>query len=152
MGGEDHRGMPQTLKAGSPQGIYSQITSQRVSRGCPLFMVSKQPQSSWLFAGHPSTPPCGRAGRLSVCSSSPKASLMRAHPLQPLPTLCFLLALFQAHFFSSPTWESSCCPEPTATILYKVIFPLSAENDTKVTPTLPKVSKETKHFSRSVPI
>lgn len=68
--------------------------------------------------------------------------LDRALPQQLLPTLCLLLALFQAHFFSSPTWQSLCCPEPTSTILYKAIFPHSAENNTKVTPSYQRFQKK----------
>lgn len=62
-------------------------------------------------------------------------------PEQSLPTFLLILLLLQA-LSSSPAWESSCCPEPTATILYKVIFPLSAENNTKVTPSHQRFQKK----------
>lgn len=137
-----------------PQAIYSQTASQRGSRRCPSLWSPNNPDllgpSRWLLGVLPHLPMAEQEG--SWCAAAARKHLGRARSLQPLHTLCLLHILFQAHFFSSPTWESSCCPEPTATILYKVIFPLSAENNTKVIPSLPEVSKETKHFSRSVPI
>lgn len=122
------------LKAGSPPVIYSQAAPQQGSHWCRFLWSTNKPQS-WPFmaaAGRPSTPPMAEQKGFRRVAATQK-HLGRACPLQPLPTLCLLLALFQVHFFSSPTWESTCCPEPTATILYEVIFPLSAENNTKVT-------------------
>lgn len=144
MGGEDRQGMPQTLKAGSPPGIYSQITSQRGSCRCPLLWSPNNPDllgpSQWLLGVLPHLPVAEQEG--SRRAAAAQKHLGRACPPQSLPTLCLLLALFQVHFFSSPTWESSRCPEPTATILYKVIFPFSAEYNTKVTPSYQRFQKK----------
>lgn len=144
VGSEDQQGMPQTLKAGSPPGIYSQIASQWGSRRCPSLWSPNNPDllgpSWWLLGVLPHLPVAEQEG--SRCAAAARKHLGRARSLQPLPTLCLLHVLFQAHFFSSPTWESSCCPEPTATILYKVIFPLSAENNTKVIPSYQRFQKK----------
>lgn len=44
---------------------------------------------------------------------------------------------------SSPVLPGkACCPEPTSTILYKAIFPHSAENNTKVTPSYQRFQKK----------
>lgn len=136
--------MPQTPKAGSPPGIYGQTASQQGSRRCPLLRSPNNPDllgpSRWLLGVLPHLPVAEQEN--SRRAAAPRKHLGRAHPLQSLPTLCLLLALFQVHFFSSPTWESLCCPEPTATILYKVIFPRSAENNTKVTPAHQRFQKK----------
>lgn len=136
--------MPQTLKAGSPPGIYGQVTSQRDSCRCPLLWSPNNPDLlgplRWLLGVLPHLLVAEPEGSRNVAAA--QKYLGRARPLQSLLTLCLLLALFQVHFFSSPTWESSCCPEPTATILYKVIFPLSAENNTKVTPSYQRFQKK----------
>lgn len=106
--------------------------------------VAKQPRSSGPSVVAAGCPSSGTGGGFLVCGSVPRASwqdVQGSCPLEPLPTLLLLLALFQAHS-SSPAWESSCCPEPTATILYKVIFPLSAENNTEVIPSYQRFQKK----------
>lgn len=116
---------------------------RRGSCRCPLLMSPHLLGPLWWLLGIlPHLPVAEQEG--SWCAAATREHLGRACPLQSLPTLLlllFLLALFQAHS-SSPAWESSCCPEPTATILYKVIFPLSAENNTKVTPSYQRFQKK----------
>lgn len=135
----------------SPSFLDELARERRGSEGCPSRLGLPQPGHIperlllvspnnpdllwWLLGVLPHLPG-------SWCVAVTREHLGRACPLQPLPTLfLLLLALFQAHS-SSPAWESSCCPEPTATILYKVILPLSAENNTKVTPSYQRFQKK----------
>lgn len=141
--GKDGQGMSQTPKVGSPPGIYGQAASQRGSHWCPFLWSTNNLDLGplwWLLGVLPHLPVAEREG--SWRAAATQKHLCRACPLQPLPTFCFLLALFQVHFLSSPTWESTRRPEPTATILYEVIFHLSAENNTKVTPSYQRFQKK----------